>query len=265
MTWTADYSGTVTPVIGTETSLFAADSTNGTYQLEFDLGNLQLGDLVEARLYTAILSGGAMRQAQKATFAGGLLTSPIKIAFPFASDQSILCTIKQIGGTITETLTGTVPYGAVGTGQTSGATCLVQPLGGGNAATTSTQVLMTPIQQVVTFSSSVPTITYASNKLGAATPGIFSLAPGAVMPAGLNAGQLYWVIAAGLTTSVFEVSATLGGSAIQPSTAGSGTIYWNFTDNFTASEAVWCTTSSNMVTMGAAANGRAIPWKILRI
>lgn len=45
------------------------------------------------------------------------------------------------------------------------------------------------------------------------------------LPAGLTAGQTYFVIATGLSGSAFEVSATPGGTAITPTTAGTGTQY----------------------------------------
>jgi len=43
------------------------------------------------------------------------------------------------------------------------------------------------------------------------------------LPTGLTAGTTYYVIASGLATDTFQVSATLGGSAINTSSAGSGT------------------------------------------
>lgn len=43
------------------------------------------------------------------------------------------------------------------------------------------------------------------------------------LPAPLVAGQVYYLIASGLSTNVFEVSATSGGSAINTTSAGSGT------------------------------------------
>lgn len=47
-------------------------------------------------------------------------------------------------------------------------------------------------------------------------------ATGAGLPSPLAEGTIYYVIAAGLTTDVFEISATLGGSAIDLTTAGDG-------------------------------------------
>jgi hypothetical protein len=43
------------------------------------------------------------------------------------------------------------------------------------------------------------------------------------LPAGITANQIYYVIAAGLSGSSFEISATPGGAAVNTSSAGSGT------------------------------------------
>jgi microcystin-dependent protein len=69
-----------------------------------------------------------------------------------------------------------------------------------------------------------------------ASPGVFTLnshgfvAGDAVyftttgaLPTGLSANTIYYIIAAGLTTNAFEVSATLGGAAINTSGSQSGT------------------------------------------
>lgn len=45
------------------------------------------------------------------------------------------------------------------------------------------------------------------------------------LPPGLTAGQIYYVLAAGLSGSAFEVSATPAGTAISPASIGSGTQY----------------------------------------
>jgi hypothetical protein len=45
---------------------------------------------------------------------------------------------------------------------------------------------------------------------------------GASLPTGLSEGTIYFVIATGLTTDVFELSATLGGSAIDITANGDG-------------------------------------------
>jgi hypothetical protein len=48
----------------------------------------------------------------------------------------------------------------------------------------------------------------------------FEAAEGTAIPTGLTAGTIYYVIATGLTTTAFEVSATLGGGAINITTDG---------------------------------------------
>src|SRR5215475_1739260 len=68
-----------------------------------------------------------------------------------------------------------------------------------------------------------------------ASPGVFSLTNGlsagdavvfqttGALPTGLTAGTTYYVIAAGLSGSQFEVSTTRGGSAVNTSGSQSGT------------------------------------------
>lgn len=48
-----------------------------------------------------------------------------------------------------------------------------------------------------------------------------------VLPTGITAGTIYYVIAAGFGANTFEVSLTLGGSAIAVTVAGSGTLFLN--------------------------------------
>src|SRR5208282_5766989 len=110
MTWTVDYSGTVTPVIGTETALSVIDTTNGSYQLILDLGNMFWGDAIEVNLYASPLASGALRRCAHASFQGPQ-ANPVKIAWPFSSPQQVMPTIRQIAGTVADTLTGTIAYG----------------------------------------------------------------------------------------------------------------------------------------------------------
>jgi len=50
---------------------------------------------------------------------------------------------------------------------------------------------------------------------------VFEVIEGLTIPAGITAGTLYFVLAAGLTTDVFTISATSGGAAIDITAAGS--------------------------------------------
>lgn len=63
-------------------------------------------------------------------------------------------------------------------------------------------------------------VTWVGHGLTAGSPVVFS-STGA-LPTGLTAGTVYYVIASGLTTDAFSVSATSGGSAIATTAAGSG-------------------------------------------
>jgi hypothetical protein len=53
---------------------------------------------------------------------------------------------------------------------------------------------------------------------------VFWAAAGAVLPSPLAEGTIYFVIATGLTTDVFSVSTTLGGSAVDLTTVGDGEV-----------------------------------------
>jgi hypothetical protein len=52
----------------------------------------------------------------------------------------------------------------------------------------------------------------------------FETAEGTVLPTGLTAGTVYYVIATGLTTDAFEVSATVGGAAVNITANGNGIV-----------------------------------------
>lgn len=72
-----------------------------------------------------------------------------------------------------------------------------------------------------TISNATPAVVTYTNTFAAGDPVIFSTT--GTLPTGLTAGTTYYVIAAGLSGSAFEVSATVGGAAINTSSAGSGT------------------------------------------
>ena len=74
----------------------------------------------------------------------------------------------------------------------------------------------------VTISNASPAvITWTSHGLSAGMEIAFSTTGS--LPTGLTAGTRYYVIASGLGTNSFQVSATFGGSAVNTSSAGSGT------------------------------------------
>lgn len=75
----------------------------------------------------------------------------------------------------------------------------------------------------VTISVADPAvITWPSHGLAAGQPIVFSNEGGA-LPTGLTAGTVYYVLSAGLTSSAFQVSSTVGGSAVVTTAAGTGT------------------------------------------
>lgn len=78
-------------------------------------------------------------------------------------------------------------------------------------------------ESIVTISSADPNVvTWADHGLVAGQPVVFSTSGS--LPSGLTAGTVYYVIASGLTTGSFSVSASKGGTAVDTSGgAGSGT------------------------------------------
>ena len=72
-----------------------------------------------------------------------------------------------------------------------------------------------------TISNASPAVITITNTCAAGDMVVFSTT--SALPTGLTAGTTYYVIAAGLSSSQFEVSATSGGSAINTSSGGSGT------------------------------------------
>jgi hypothetical protein len=66
------------------------------------------------------------------------------------------------------------------------------------------------------------TIDSPAHGLVAGNQVVFWVGAGAGLPSPLAEGTIYFVIATGLTTDVFEVSLTLGGSAVDLTTGGSG-------------------------------------------
>jgi len=83
-------------------------------------------------------------------------------------------------------------------------------------------VLGLTASSTVTITNASPAvITWTAHGLTAGTMVAFTTT--GALPTGLTAGTTYYVIAAGLATDTFRVSATAGGAAINTSSAGSGT------------------------------------------
>lgn len=76
-------------------------------------------------------------------------------------------------------------------------------------------------EATVTISNGDPAvITWPAHGLFVNQPVIFET--DGTLPTGLTAGTVYYVVATGLTSGAFSVSATVGGAAIATSTAGTG-------------------------------------------
>lgn len=78
-----------------------------------------------------------------------------------------------------------------------------------------------PESEVTITNAEPAVVTWTGHGLAVGQPVVFSTS--GALPTGLTAGTVYYVIAAGLTTDAFQVSATAGGAAIDTSGAGSGT------------------------------------------
>lgn len=77
------------------------------------------------------------------------------------------------------------------------------------------------VAAAATISNASPAVVTMTNTAAAGDKVSFTTT--GTLPTGLSPNTSYYIIAAGLSSSQFEVSATLGGSAIATSGAGSGT------------------------------------------
>lgn len=98
MAWTSSSNGTQTSVIGTEQTL-TTDTTNATYYFEVDISPLQLGDVLELRMYVMTLSGGTLRLAWKESYGPLVPVNQVSASPPQPSDQSLRVTLLQVAGT----------------------------------------------------------------------------------------------------------------------------------------------------------------------
>lgn len=98
MTWTLDFSGTQTAVIGTE-EVLATDTNNGTFYFQVRGNNLVNGDIVELRIYTMTLTGGTLEETWKTTVGPSPPACFVIASPPQPSDISIKFTLKQTAGT----------------------------------------------------------------------------------------------------------------------------------------------------------------------
>lgn len=81
---------------------------------------------------------------------------------------------------------------------------------------------VTKVTALTSISNASPAVfTLTSHGLSAGDA--IQLTTSGALPTGLSTGTVYYVISAGLTSSTFRVSATVGGAAINTSGAGSGT------------------------------------------
>ena len=106
MTWTVDQSGTTSAlVIGTETQLGSTSTNNGTFVLKVMVKNMAGGDVLEARIYTKVLTGDTITIGTFTTLVWKSscgVTPPIEqvmISPPVPSDLALAVSLKQTVGT----------------------------------------------------------------------------------------------------------------------------------------------------------------------
>jgi len=114
MAVTAYASGTLTAVVGTETTFGNGGSpyltgtsdvaSAGTFTLHVDLINMAAGDVVELRIHQMVLTAGTRRVAYIATFSGVQPTDDmIQISVPISNELTdagaLRFTLKQTRGT----------------------------------------------------------------------------------------------------------------------------------------------------------------------
>lgn len=80
-------------------------------------------------------------------------------------------------------------------------------------------------RKAVSIDTATDTFTSDCHGFAANTKVVFTSSTGATVPCGLSLNTVYYVIAAGLTTSAFQISATLGGPALTFTGTPSGVFY----------------------------------------
>lgn len=91
-------SGTQTVTLGVEHTL-ATETDDATYVLLVDANELSPGEELELSIRTKILSGGTTRDLFRRVYNGETMTDPILMSLAVPSDQEIVFTLKQTGGT----------------------------------------------------------------------------------------------------------------------------------------------------------------------
>jgi hypothetical protein len=92
-------SGTQTATISTEHTL-TTQTDAGSYVLVVDTANMALGDILELRIKTKVLSAGTTRLAYMVPYLH-IQGEPNKysVPVPIPASREIICTLKQTAGT----------------------------------------------------------------------------------------------------------------------------------------------------------------------
>lgn len=103
MAVTTSASGTVTPVVGTESQL-ADTAVTGVYTYSVDTVNMAAGDILELRVYEMVLTSGTSRVLLEQTFYGAQIADDlIKVSIPVGNSltdsTALRFSLKQTFGT----------------------------------------------------------------------------------------------------------------------------------------------------------------------
>ncbi len=90
-------SGTTTPVINTE-SVLATLTTGKTFVLALDTGAMLNGDILEVRIRTRVLAGGASLRAYSVVYAH-VQGAPQKYSIPVPANIEFVAAMTQTAGT----------------------------------------------------------------------------------------------------------------------------------------------------------------------
>lgn len=90
--------GTQVASLGVEHDL-TTQVDDETYVLMVDANELSPGEELELSVRTKILSGGTTRDLFRRVYNGETMTDPIIMSLAVPSDQEIIFTLKQTGGT----------------------------------------------------------------------------------------------------------------------------------------------------------------------
>lgn len=94
----SNQNGTQTATVGTEHTLGVSITSTGSFILVVNTTNMVLGDVLELRAKTKVLTGGAEATYLLVTYSHAQ-SDPVKMSIPVPSLYSLTFTLKQVSGT----------------------------------------------------------------------------------------------------------------------------------------------------------------------